>query len=496
MELTLEKIALRYGKDNHNRSSKAPLSLYLQLFNLLRDMIVKRDLPENYALPPSRQLAIRLGVSRSTIIRAYEFLRLEGFVESKQGSGHSIKPLQKKVVSQPLGTDSNYPEISKLGKSFLNNASLINTTDDKSVAFRPGLPPLDIFPVAQWKNLSNLYWKNIKLSNLSYSPASGIDQLKINIANYLTLSRGIKCEANQVLIMSGSLQSLYLIGAALINPGDSVAMENPTFPNVHSIFRGLMGQVHGIGLDKEGMSLDRLENLNVKPKIIHTTPSCHYPTGVQMTLKRRLELLAFANKNESIIIENDYEHELNNWDNPIPSLFSLYNQYRTIYLGTFNRLLHPSLRIGYMIVPRYLREVTDAILKHSHRFVPTSIQVVLNQFMEKKYLYAHIKNVVDVTKKRQHFFTQMFEELFKDSEFRLQSSSVLSLQNLITVPKDSVDKDWVNLLGRHNIIVHSYNKCFTDSIGEQGLILGYSSIPTAIIKNKLNQMNQIMRKGK
>ena len=96
MELTLEKIALRYEKDNHNRSSKAPLSLYLQLFNLLRDMIVKRDLPENYALPPSRQLAIRLGVSRSTIIRAYEFLRLEGFVESKQGSGHSIKPLQKK----------------------------------------------------------------------------------------------------------------------------------------------------------------------------------------------------------------------------------------------------------------------------------------------------------------------------------------------------------------------------------------------------------------
>ena len=207
-------------------------------------------------------------------------------------------------------------------------------------------------------------------------------------------------------------------------------------------------------------------------------------------------MLAFANKNESIIIENDYEHELNNWDNPIPSLFSLANQYRTIYLGTFNRLLHPSLRIGYMIVPRYLRDVTDAILKHSHRFVPTSIQVVLNQFMEKKYLYAHIKNVVDVTKKRQHFFTQMFEELFKDSEFRLQSSSVLSLQNLITVPKDSVDKDWVNLLGRHNIIVHSYNKCFTDSIGEQGLILGYSSIPTAIIKNKLNQMNQIMRKGK
>ncbi len=470
-------------------------TLYIRIYNLIREMILKMDLPENEVLPASRVLAKSLGVSRSTIIRVYELLRLEGFVYSKQGAGHSIKPIQKKTNRQARDTKANYPALSKLGNSFLNNAGLINSTDEKSVAFRPGLPPLDIFPVAQWKKLSNQYWKNIKLSNLSYSPASGIDQLKHNIANYLNLSRNLKCEAEQILIVSGSLQSLFLVGTSVIDPGDAVVMENPTFPNVHSIFKGLMANVQGIPMDNDGLSVEALNALKIKPKLIHTTPSSHYPSGVIMSLKRREELLAFANENESFIIENDYEHELNNWDNPIPSIFSLDKQERTIYLGTFNRLLHPSLRIGYIVMPHYLKNVTDALLKHSHRFVPTSIQVVLNQFIEKKYLYAHIKNVVEVVKVREHFFRTAFASLFSDLNYAIEPSQSLSLQKLIKIPLGLSDKELVKILGKHNIIVHSYNKCFTDPEGQQGLILGYSSIHSPVIKNKLHQMQQILKKG-
>jgi GntR family transcriptional regulator / MocR family aminotransferase len=495
LELILEKIAKQFGEMVKKPIGKDVPTLYIRIYNLIREMILKMDLPENEALPASRVLAKSLGVSRSTIIRVYELLRLEGFVYSKQGAGHNIKPLQKKTNRQPLDQQIGYPALSKLGQSFLNNAGLINSTDEKSVAFRPGLPPLDIFPVSQWKNLSNQYWKNIKLSNLSYSPASGIDQLKLNIANYLNLSRNLKCDADQILIVSGSLQSLFLVGTSVIDAGDCVVMENPTFPNVHSIFKGLMAHVQGIKLDKEGLSVDELNDLKTKPKLIHTTPSSHYPTGIKMSLKRREELLAFAHKNASIIIENDYEHELNNWDNPIPSIFSLDKQERTIYLGTFNRLLHPSLRIGYMVMPHYLKNVTDALLKHSHRFVPTSIQVVLNQFIEKKYLYAHIKNVVEVVKVREHFFRTAFASLFSDLNYAIEPSQSLSLQKLIKIPLGLSDKELVKMLGKHNIITHSYNKCFTDPVGKQGLILGYSSIHTPVLKNKLHQMQQILRKG-
>ena len=495
MDLLLQKIVERYDESSQVAGDEG-LYLYVRIYNLIREMIVKQDLPEHNMLPPSRKLAAGLGVSRSTIIRVYEFLRLEGFVESKLGSGHQIKPIQRKLERVPPEVQARYPSISRLGSSFLKNSSLINSTDDKSVAFRPGLPPLDIFPVTQWKNLSNLYWKNIQLSNLSYSPSSGIDQLKSNIANYLNLSRDIKCDANQVVIVAGSVQSLYLIGNSLLDEGDTVAMENPTFPNVHSIFTGLMADVHGIEIDAEGIKVDELRSSGIRPKLIHTTPSCHYPTGIKMSVERRKELLAYANENDSLIIENDYEHEINNWGSKTPTIFSLDEQDRTIYLGTFNRLLHPSLRIGYMVVPHYLQNVMEALLKHSHRFVPTSIQVVLNQFIEKKYLYAHIKKVAEVSKKRQRYFATEFNQLFLNQGFIIEPSKTLSLQTVVKIPDGERDKDLVNLFAKHNIITHSYNKCYTQSSSEQGLIMGHGSIRTPIIKSKLRQMMQIYAKHK
>lgn len=495
MDLILQKIVDRYQKSKHTKGGNE-LNLYVRIYNLLKEMIVKQDLPENGLLPPSRTLAIGLSVSRSTIIRVYEFLRLEGFVESKPGSGHQIKPIQRVVERIPQEVEAGYPSISILGTSFLNNSSLINSTDDKSVAFRPGLPPLDIFPVTQWKNLSNLYWKNIKLSNLSYSPSSGIDQLKSNIANYLNLSRDIKCYPSQVVIVAGSVQSLYLIGSSLLDKGDSVVMENPTFPNVHSIFKGLMADVKGINIDHEGIKVDELRSAHIRPKLIHTTPSCHYPTGVQMSVERRKELLAYANEHNSLIIENDYEHEINNWGSKTPTIFSLDQQNRTIYLGTFNRLLHPSLRIGYMVVPHYLQNVMEAILKHSHRFVPTSIQVVLNQFMEKKYLYSHVKNVVEVSKVRQQYFATEFNELFHEYGFEIATSNTLSLQTLVKLPDGEIDTNLVDLFAKHNIITHSYNKCFTQNSDEQGLIMGHGAIRTPMIKSKLRQMMHVYAKYK
>jgi len=144
-----------------------------------------------------------------------------------------------------------------------------------------------------------------------------------------------------------------------------------------------------------------------------------------------------------------------------------------------------------MVVPHYLQNVIEALLKHSHRFVPTSIQVVLNQFIEKKYLYAHIKKVAEVSKVRQQFFNTEFNQLFIDQGFRIEPSSKLSLQTLVKIPEGDLDKDLVNLFAKHNIITHSYNKCFTQSSTEQGLIMGHGSIRTPMIKSKLRQMMQI-----
>jgi GntR family transcriptional regulator/MocR family aminotransferase len=490
MKPVLNKIVIAYQSSKQGRSKEAQ-SLYARLYELIKELIQNNELPQGSILPATRLLSSELGISRSTAIRAYEFLRIEGYVESKPGSGTIIKPLKLEQIKEVQAEHHGYPELSDLGKSFFNNAPLLNSTDDKSVAFRPGLPPLDAFPVNTWKNLSNLYWKNINLSGLSYSPASGIEQLKVNISNYLNLTRGIQCDYSQVFIVSGTLQSLFLTGTCLINKGDSVLIENPTFPNVISIFKGLQADVTGIDIDEEGMKVEDMKAIQQKPKLIHTTPSCHYPIGVQMSLKRRLELLEYANENEAIIIENDYEHELNNWKDSLPALFTLDKEERTIYMGTFNRLLHPSLRIGYMIVPHYIASPLEILLKHSHRFVPTSTQLVLNQFIEKKHLYHHLQNVVNITEKRRIVFTEYFEERFAKSSLAMQPETTKSLQLLLNL-RSGKDKELVELFARHNIVTHSYHKCFVKPTDQQGLILGYSPMRIPMLKTKVQQMSQLI----
>ncbi len=492
MSIILKKIVQRYHAEHAKSHIESGNMKYIKLYELLKQMILAMEIPENSILPPTRALANELLVSRSTILRSYDFLIVDGLVISKPGSGYVLK---NKVFNEPKKITENeqsYEHLSKIGKSFLKNNQHIISSSVQNLAFSPGLPPLDIFPVNQWKNLSNMYWKEIKFSNLSYSPSSGIDKLKMNIAHYLNLTRNIDCEGTSIIITSGSLQSLYLIGCTILNPGEKIFMEDPTFPNVKSIFKGLMANIIGIPLDKEGINVSYLNELKTKAKIIHTTPSCHYPTGLKMTMERRLELLAYAHKNNSIIIENDYEHELNNWHDSVPSIFSLDKKNRTIYLGTFNRLLHPSLRIGYMIVPPNLKLPIELLLKHSHRFVAPSIQVVLNQFIEKKFMFNHISNVIKTTIERKQYFHEQFQEVFKDTDLELRTDKTLSLQSLISLKGDLTDDKVVSLLEKNNISAHSFNKCFINDSDLQGLIVGHATIPKPLIKNKISQMFSVL----
>jgi GntR family transcriptional regulator/MocR family aminotransferase len=383
--------------------------------------------------------------------------------------------------------------LSEVGKSFQKTVVLQNSTDDSSIAFRPGLPPLDIFPVNHWKNLTNNYWRYVKSSALTYSASSGSEQLKKTLADYLNFSRKIKCDPRQIIIVSGSLQSLYLIGSIVLNPGEMVIVENVTFPNVNSIFRGLRAEIKTVGVDRFGLMTEILnEQRYINAKLLHVVPSCHYPSGVKMSLNRRQELLQWANKNKTIIIENDYEHEINNFHDFMPSLFSLDTNQRTVFLGTFNRLLHPSIRVGYMVAPYYLLDALEALLKHSHRFVPSSIQVVLSQFIEKNHLFNHIKNVIETAEERKALFEKTFRNSFEES-FELSDFKTLSLHALAFPSKKLKDSELVAYFAGNNIITHTLSKCVADESSASGLIFGYSPVRPPVIRQKIQQMEKLYK---
>lgn len=456
--------------------------VYLDVYETIKKAVESGMIPQGTQLPPTRILADQLNLSRSTIVKAYNLLTENKLLNTRQGSGFFVAETNKIKASLPEET-AGYPTISEVGESFLHNIHILNNTAVEGVAFTPGLPPLDIFPIGQWQKLSNLYWRNIKTSDLNYSISSGINSLKENIANYLLLTRKIKCDPAQIMIVSGSLQSLYLVGNVLIDKGDVVYMENPTFPNVISIFKSLRAQVVPVSIDSEGLRIDKMTDIPGKsPKLVHVTPSNQYPMGGKMSRERRLQLLNWANQHNAMIIENDYEHEINNWHDPVESVFSLDRQQRTIYLGTFNRTLHPSIRLGYMILPPYLLPAVKALQMHSHRFVPQSIQAVMTDFIRQNLIYKHLRKVIEEAADRKELFLSLFEKYFEDNPISGESGITIrnvdnSSFHLVAELADEVDDEkLVSALERKGIITHALSKCYIEAEKKRGLILGYSCI--------------------
>lgn len=467
----------------------------MNLYEAIKKAIINRSLENNIKLPPTRILAKDLGVSRSTIIKAYDLLTLEKYIKSVPGAGYYVLPVKDKKIRHNITAslgERTYPNISKRGKSFKNNIQIKKSNSSKGVAFRPGLPPLDIFPVDQWKKLSNNYWKTVRPSELSYADTSGLTCLRANLSNYLKVYRNIDCDSSQIVITSGSLHSLSLICDTLIDKNDEVVIENPTYPRAFYLLNSLKAKICPAPIDSEGIVIKNIKSK--KPKFIYTTPSNQYPTGVKMTLKRRMELLAWASKKGTLIIEDDYDHEYSNWEKPVSSIFSLDKQSRTVYLGTFNKLLHPSIRLGYMIVPNHLLDVVIAMYHQSSRFISTSLQKTLSDFIERDYLNKHLRRVIEVSQERKELFVKHFSGHF-NKEILINSKN--TGLHIIGILDDFIkDHEFAHFLAQHHIIVHPYSNYFVGEEKQNGLVMGYSSVNNKKIKDTLLKMQQLYFKYK
>lgn len=487
MPFNVKNILYSHGFSNKEGSS----NIYMKLYNSLRKAILNRSFAEDSKLPPSRILAKDLGISRSTVLKAYDILVLEKYIYTIPGSGNFVASSKNKKIHISLHTEAkpgNYPRISKRGASFKKNIQIINKGSNEGIAFRPGLPPLDIFPIQQWQHLSNDYWKTIKSYELSYSNTTGLGCLRENISNYLKVYRNISCEADQIIITTGSLHSLYLVGNALVDKGNEIVLENPTYPHAYNLFDSLKADICSAAIDAEGIVIKNTKCK--KPKLAYVTPSNQYPSGIKMSMKRRLELLEWANNKNTFVIEDDYDHEFSNWENPLSSIYSLDMQERVIYLGTFNKLLHPSIRMGYMIVPYYLLDTIKALYEQSSRFVPPSLQKTLSSFIEKDYLNKHLRNVIDASILRKQMFTKHFEDKLSH-RFNLESNP-LGLHIIAKDRNPVSDLRTSSMLAKKGITAHPYSNYFIGNTFSTGLVMGYASVNEKIMKKKIDLMYQVL----
>lgn len=468
-------------------------SVYYRLFLTLKHAIQAKEIPDNFKLPPSRVLAKDLDLSRGTVMKAYDLLLIENLVVSRQGSGYFTNKteyaLKEKDRDLAIKKEpKTYPKISKLGKSFIQNSEYyVGENYLGTVCFRPGLPPLDIFPASVWQKLSNQYWKSLKYSDLSYSDSLGIKLLRENIANYLKIYRNIECDPDQIVVTSGSLHSLSLAAMAILNPKNSVILENPTYKKAFNLFKSLKAEIHMADLNDDNFSLSSLKDID--PKLLYVIPSNQYPSGKRMSLKRRKELLDYAAEKNILIIEDDYDHEFSNWEEPISSMFSLDINDSVVYLGTFNKLLHPSLRLGYMIIPKFMISPITAIGKQTFRFISPNLQNIMAMFISQDYLNKHLREVIKISNRRKKVFIEHFESLFQgEIELEINNSGL----HIIGLLKDYVsDFQLCNYLLENDIHVHPLSSYYIEDKSRNGLVMGYCSVNKTLTRRNLDKMYKL-----
>ncbi|QXH46769.1 PLP-dependent aminotransferase family protein [Pseudomonas xanthosomatis] len=380
-----------------------------QLYQALRARVLDGRLGSGTRLPATRDLALVLGLSRNSVVRAYDQLYAEGFIESRVGDGTYVSQLPKLStqlstgLSRGLSTElstfrTSYTEDSSSSEAFcepvqrLKNHHLPLPRTGAPRAFRVGVPAFDLFPFDVWAKLQAGFWRKPDAALLGYGDPAGELPLRELIATYLRRSRGLTCSAEQIVITSGAQQAISLCAQLLLQPGDGVAVENPGYRAAGNAFAMGGAQLRGVPVDDEGMDCARLAGLS-DCRVAYVTPAHQYPTGVTMSLARRLALLAWAERQEGWVIEDDYDGEYRYSGAPLAPLAALDRQGRVLYVGTFSKVAFPALRLGYLVLPRRLVQAFSQGRALSVRHSEVSTQCVMAEFMAQGHFQRHIRRM-------------------------------------------------------------------------------------------------------
>ncbi len=387
-----ELIAQRYAEqpDAHGVRDR----IYLAI----RQLILQGELPPGTVVPPSRTLAGLIEAGRNTVVRAYDQLLIEGYLEGRVGAGTFVSEAVRSGERVPppkrmIGTRRD--GLSRRGNRIVANSS---SSRIQSGAFMPGIPDVASFPFATWRRLVA---KQIRVEqrHLAQYSAGGYGPLKVVLAEYLRVTRMMNISPRQVLILNGSHQAIDLCARLLCDPADRVWVEDPGYWGARNALSACDLSVCPIAVDEHGIA-PSLQDWAQPPRMIFVSPSSQYPTGVVLSLERRLQMLDAAEANRTWIIEDDYDNEIRYHNHPVASLFGLSKAQRVIYLATFSKVMFPGLRLAYLVVPEDLVDafaVGNAELYREGRLME---QAALAEFIEEGHFSAHLRRMRSIYMER------------------------------------------------------------------------------------------------
>lgn len=449
----------------------ASTPLYRQLYSSLRSHILDGRLQPGTRLPATRELANDLGVSRNTVIAAYDALLAEGYLDSLAGSGTRVamlpdRPARAQKERHPPGL----PKLSSRGA--LMTSQPVDHTTPGRIAFHPGYPEIASFPFGTWSRLLASSMRNTREDLFGYHLIGGHPRLQAAIAEYLAVSRGVKCDPRQVVVVTGTQAALDLIGRIFMDPGDQFWIEDPGYLGAHSAFLSAGGHPVPLRVGPGGWDLE--SGSRSSPRLIFVTPSCQWPLGLVMPMDVRLGLLQVAEKHDAWIIEDDYDSEYRFRGHPIPAMQGLDGNGRVIYVGTLSKTMFPSLRVAYVVVPTALVEGFRTAVSITGQYPPLFLQAALADFISQGFFTAHLRRMRRLYAQRQREFVAACRAHLDRWLTVNEIDTGMQIIGRLKRPLD--DRDVLAAALRHDVDFSRLSAQYRHSEPEHGLMLGYAGV--------------------
>ncbi|GAB4180738.1 MAG: PLP-dependent aminotransferase family protein [Thalassobaculales bacterium] len=467
-----------------------------QLYVALRDLMLAGAIPAGSRLPASRTLARDLGLSRTTVIDAYERLTADGLIEARVGAGSFVsaalgaeRPQPPPQAASPRPVER--PSLSKAIHWAVDRFSDRPRLPHAPRAFITALPAFDAFPMAQWARLAARHWRGAREDVLGYGPPFGHPPLRAAIAAHLRANRGIACEAGQIFIVGGAQQAFNLIGTVLLNPGDKVWFENPGAIGARNGFLASGAELVAVPVDGEGLCVEEGLRRARDFRLVFVTPSHQQPLGHIMSLERRLALLRSAEQAGAWIVEDDYDGEFFYRRPPLPTLKSVDRTGLVIYVGTFSKSLFPALRLGFMLVPPSLVETFEKVSTAFVSGVPSSPQAVVAEFIQEGHFAAHLRRMRRIYEERHAALRQAAaRELAGLLDVAATGSGLHTIGHL---PPEFSEIAVARAAAARGIVVSPIARFTIAPIAENGLVLGFGGIKPQEIRAGVEVLAEVLR---
>jgi GntR family transcriptional regulator/MocR family aminotransferase len=479
------------------REELAP-PLFQRLYLQLRQAVLEGRLRPGARLPATRFLARELGISRNTVLSAYDQLASEGFLELRHRSGVFVAedlPIAAPMPAARPQPPARAPRIGARGQATLGDRPIAGVRDAGGRwpgCFASALPDVSTFPFGLWARLLARSWRRPSAQLPIGGDAGGHPDLRAAIAHYVGEVRGIACDPDHVLVVSGIRQALDLTCRLLLDSGDSAWMENPGHPGLRAVLVANGLTVVPVPVDAEGIDVAAGRRMAGKARLVCVAPSHQYPLGVALSLQRRLMLLDWAREAEAWVLEDDYDSEYRYAGRPLAALKSLDADNRVIYVGTLSKLLFPSLRLAYLVAPPQLVE-SFRNLRAALDDQPSMVaQPALAELFRSGHLAAHVRRMRQAYATRQRAFLAAAEtHLDGLVEFKPEESGL----HLVGRPRGRLrgrgDRALAAAARRDGIVLSCLSEYDAVGDGPQGLMFGYAAAPEHLVAPALQRLAEI-----